>query len=85
MDNPTPQPPNWKIIVAAILDFLLAFLVGGTIIAKVTGNTNEHGWNLNGMPALVLLALIIVYFVVANRLFRGTLFKHILGTAKPRG
>lgn len=80
----TPSPPNWKIILAAILDFVLAFLVFGTIIAKLTGDTNESGWNLSGIPALVLLVLIVAYFVVGNRFFRGTLFKHVFGTAKAR-
>ena len=81
MDTPTP-PPNWKVITAAILDFLLAFVVIGTIIAKLTGNMNGIGWHLTGTPALALLALIAAYFVVGNRMFGGTVFKHLLGTAR---
>ena len=82
MENQVVPPPTWKIVTAAILDFILVFLVGGYIIAKLTGNTNDQGFQLEGMPALALFTLMIVYFVVGNRFFRGTLFKHILGTAK---
>jgi hypothetical protein len=81
MENPKP-PPNWKIITAAILDFVLAFLLFGTIIAKMTGNTNENGWHLNGWPAALLIALIVAYFVIGNRMFGGTVYKHLLGTAR---
>jgi hypothetical protein len=52
------------------------------MIAKLTGNTNENGWHLNGWPATVLIALIVAYFVIGNRMFGGTLFKHLLGTSK---
>ncbi len=83
MDNPAP-PPTWKIVTAAILDFMLAFVVIGTIIAKLTGNMDGIGWNLTGTPALALLALIAVYFVIGNRIFGGTVFKHVLRTAKKR-
>ena len=82
MNNPASPPANWRIITAAILDFVVAFLVFGTIIAKLTGKTSENGWSLSGLPALVLIVLIVLYFVVGNRFFRGTLFKHIFGTAK---
>ncbi len=83
MDTPTP-PPNWKIVTAAILDFLLAFVVIGTVIAKLTGNLDGIGWNLTGTPALALLALIVAYFIIGNRFFGGTLFKHLFGTARKR-
>ncbi len=82
MENPAPQPQNWKIVAAAILDFLLAFVVIGTVIAKLTGNMIGIGWDLSGTPALTLFALIIAYFVIGNRYFGGTLFKHLFGTAK---
>ena len=77
------RPPNWKIITAAVLDFLTVFFVGGYAIGKLTGHTTEQGFELSGLPALVLLAVIIAYFVIGNEYFRGTLWKHILGTARP--
>jgi hypothetical protein len=82
MNNPAPPPPNWKIITAAILDFLLAFLLIGTIIARLTGNIGERGWNLSGWPAAMPIALIVAYFTIGNRVFGGTVFKHLLGIAR---
>ncbi len=75
---------NWKIVLAAILDFFTAFFVGGFAVAKFTGGATDGGFNLTGGPALLLFALIVAYFVIGNRYFRGTLWKHILGTAKPK-
>jgi hypothetical protein len=78
--NETPQRPTayWKVILAAILDFLSAFFVMGQIIAGLTGQTTEHGFQLNGWPALLLFGLIIAYFVIGSRL-GGTLWRRILG------
>ena len=42
-----------RIVAAAILDFLTIFLLGGFIIARLTGNTTETGFQLNGLPAVV--------------------------------
>lgn len=69
---------TWKVVTAAILDFLLVFLGGGYIIAKLTGGVTENGFELNGAPALALFALVVAYFVVMKRL-GGTLFKRLLG------
>ena len=83
MENAAP-PPTWKAVFAAICDFFLAFALGGYVVAKLTGNTHQYGFKLEGWPALVLFALIIAYFIIGNRFFGGTLFKHIFGTAKKR-
>ena len=78
------QPPRqttvatWRIILAIFLDALTAFMVFGYLIAVATGNTTDTGFQLNGMPALVLFALVIAYFVIGNRT-GGTLWKRILG------
>ena len=69
---------TWKVVTAAILDFLLVFLGGGYIIAKLTGGVTENGFELNGGPAFALFALVVAYFVVMKRL-GGTLFKRLLG------
>ena len=69
---------TWKVVTAAILDFLLVFLGGGYIIAKLTGGVTENGFELNGAPAFALFALVVAYFVVMKRL-GGTLFKRLLG------
>ena len=65
-------------MTAAILDFVTAFLVLGYLVAKATGGTTDKGFQLNGLPAIVLFALIIAYFIVGNRT-GGTLWKRILG------
>jgi flagellar biogenesis protein FliO len=72
------KPKTWKVVLAALLDFLLVFVVGGYVIAKLTGNTNESGFQLDGGPALVLLALVVAYFWGMKRM-GGTLFKRLFG------
>jgi len=69
--------PTWRIVLAAILDFLTVFFVGGYVIALITGDTTEGGFSLNGLPAVVLFAVIILYFVLARRV-GGTLWQRIL-------
>jgi DMSO reductase anchor subunit len=71
--------PTWRKVVAAILDFFTVFLVGGYVIATFTGNTTEGGFELNGMPAIALFALIIAYFWLGSR-YGGTLWQRILRT-----
>jgi hypothetical protein len=81
MQNPA-SPPTWRAVFAAIFDFLLVFTLGGYLVAKLTGNTHEYGFKLEGWPALALFGLIVAYFVIGNRFFGGTVFKHLLRTAK---
>ncbi len=71
------QVATWRIILAAILDFFTVFFIGGYVIGKLTGNVSDTGFSLNGMPALVLFAVIILYFVLA-RWVGGTLWQRIL-------
>ncbi|MCW1932899.1 hypothetical protein [Pararhodobacter zhoushanensis] len=70
-------PATWRIILAAILDFFTIFAVGGYVIAKLTGNVTESGFSLSGMPAVLLFAVMIGYFV-AGRYLGGTLWQRIL-------
>ncbi|MFZ1816112.1 MAG: hypothetical protein WBO55_16445 [Rhizobiaceae bacterium] len=72
--------PTWRKVVAAILDFLTVFSVGGYVIAKLTGNTTDGGFELNGMPALVLFAVVIAYFWLGSKYAGGTLWQRILRT-----
>lgn len=73
--------PNWKIIIAFILDLFTAFFVLGYLIALLTDspvNTEATvSFNLEGLPAVILFAGIIGYFIIGNRL-GGTLWKRIL-------
>lgn len=79
MSDATPKPiATWRKVVAAILDFLMVFFVGGFIIASLTGGRTDGGFNLNGWPAIVLFALIVAYFVIGYRYAGGTLWQRIL-------
>lgn len=76
--NAQTQPATWRIILAAIFDFLTAFFVLGYIIASIFGGKTDDGFQLNGPPALLLFALIVAYFIVFNRYLGGTIWKRIL-------
>lgn len=75
----TRTAPLWRRILAAILDFFTIFLVAGYGIAMVTGDTTEGGFQLDGLPALVAIALVILYFVAGHYL-GGTIWQRILRT-----
>jgi uncharacterized RDD family membrane protein YckC len=82
--------PFWRRGLAGVLDFLTVFLVVGYIIAKFTGQTTTGettnqgfhstglGFHLTGLPALVLFAIIVLYFYLGWRKFGGTIWQRIL-------
>ncbi len=72
------QPSTFRKVAAAILDFFTVFAIGGYAIARMTGNTTEGGFSLNGAPALVLFALIAAYFYVGYKHAGGTIWQRIL-------
>ena len=65
-------------MLAAILDFLMVFFVGGYAIGYLTGGTTAEGFKLEGAPAIVLFALIVVYFVAGSKYLGGTVWQRIL-------
>ena len=69
---------TWLVVLAAILDFLLEFIVGGLAIAYLTGASTESGFRLKGLPALALFALIFLYFWGMGR-SGGTVFERLFG------
>lgn len=75
--------PVWRKIVAAIADFLLVFVGAGLVIANITGETTEGGFQLQGGSALVLYAIVIAYFVIGN-LIGGTVFQRVFRTRGPK-
>lgn len=78
-ENGNPRPiSQWRIILAAILDFFTAFFVGGYLVAVVTGDVTSKGFQLNGLPALACFALIVIYFWVGRKYLGGTLWQRIL-------
>jgi hypothetical protein len=62
------KPANWRIILAFILDLFTSFFVLGFIVAWLTGGLTGTGFQLNGLPALILFALMIAYFWLNKRL-----------------
>jgi hypothetical protein len=74
--------PTWRIVLAAILDFLTVFFVAGYTIAWSLGGLTGTGFKLTGFPALLLFAVLVAYFVLGKRVFGGTLWKRILGVVR---
>ena len=74
------RPATWRVVIAFILDLFISFFIFGFIIASITGDTTEGGFELNGLPAIILFALVIAYMVgmprIGGRLFQR-LFKAI--------
>jgi hypothetical protein len=72
------KPKTWKVVLAAILEFMLVCFIGGYLIEALTGGMTDGGFALSGLPALVLFAMIGFYFWGMRRL-GGTLFKRLFG------
>jgi hypothetical protein len=79
MANEGTGPAMWRVILAFVLDLLTSFFVFGYIIAKLTGNTTDGGFELNGMPAIILFVVVIAYFIIGRKFLGGTLWQRILG------
>ena len=78
MSDPVRKPiPRFRIVMAAIFDFITIFAVGGYLIAKATGGLTNDGFKLEGWPALLLFVLIVVYFYVGGKYAGGTLWQRI--------
>ena len=69
---------TWRKVSAAILDFFTIFFVLGYTIGQLTGNVTNDGFKLEGMPALVMFALIALYFVAGSKYLGGTIWQRIL-------
>ena len=70
---PAPRAATWKRVVAAVLDFITTFFVGGYIIGWGTGNLTDAEIKLNRSPALVLFPVMIAYFYISRPHPGGTL------------
>jgi hypothetical protein len=79
MTTPPKHVSAVRKILAVVLDILTVFIGGGYAIAAFTGDTTDGGFQLNGGPALLLFALIAVYFIVLPRV-GGTIWQRILRT-----
>jgi hypothetical protein len=79
-DISTAKPiATWRKVVAAILDFFFIMFLSGYLIGYLTGNLSDDGFNLKGGPALILIAVVVLYFVIFRRFLGGTLFQRLLG------
>lgn len=78
--NEERRVSSMRIVAAAILDFITIFFLGGYVIGWATGNTTEGGFQLNGMPALILFAVIVLYFVIGSWFAGGTIWQRVLRT-----
>jgi len=70
---------TWRKIVAAVLDFFTIFFIGGFAIAKLAGGETANGFELHGLPAFALFALVVAHFVVGSKYLGGRLWQRILG------
>ena len=66
-------------MLAAVLDFLSIFFVGGYAIAYFTGDIGAEGFKLSGIPALILFVLIASYFLIVTKYLGGTIWQRLLG------
>ncbi len=71
------KPATWRLVIAFIFDLIGSFAGFGYVIATITGDTTDGGFELTGMPALILFAVVIAYMVLMPR-FGGRLFQRLL-------
>lgn len=76
------RPAFWRRALAGVLDFLTVFFVGGYVIGSLTGETTPGGFNLSGLPALVLFAAFVAYFYFGWKVLGGTIWQRVFG-ARP--
>lgn len=81
MPGAAPAQPvaTWRKVVAGILDFFFIFFAAGFAVGSATGGLTDGGFKLEGWPALVMFAIVAVYFIVFSRFLGGTLFQRLLG------
>jgi hypothetical protein len=76
--DPSAIKPFWRRSLAGILDFLTVFFIGGYAIAYFSGEIASDGFNLTGLPALVLVAVLVLYFYLGWNRLGGTIWQRIL-------
>ena len=84
MTEPVRAASVWKRVLASILDFITVFFGVGMLIAWATGNTTPSGFNLTGSPALLLFAIVVIYFFVGRKYAGGTIWDRIFGIRRPQ-
>jgi hypothetical protein len=74
----------WRKVLAAVLDFFFVLYIAGYAVGYLTGNLTNDGFKLEGAPAMIVFALIAIYFVVFTRFLGGTLWQRLLGARNGR-
>jgi hypothetical protein len=72
------QVSTWRKVLAAVLDFLSGFFIGGYVIGYLSGDVTAEGFELKGGPALILFAVILAYFVIFTKYLGGTPWQRLL-------
>lgn len=77
--------PTWKKVLAFLVDFFGTFFGFGIVVAYFSGDLTSNGFELEGLPALILFGLILAYFVIMNKFLGGTLGKKLfrISQSKP--
>ena len=73
-----------KRALAATLDVITIMIVAGAPILWFGGEFTDRSIGLHGWPAVLLLAIMLGYFIVGQRIAGGTLWDRILGIGRPQ-
>jgi len=55
------------------------FMIAGYAIGYLTSTLTDEGFDPKGGPALIVFALIALYFVVSIKFLGGTVWQRVLG------
>ncbi len=79
---PVRGAPQWRIMLAHVMDFFTTFFGFGFLLAALTGGINEGGFKLEGVPAFLCFVLIAAYFWIGTNYLGGTIWQRILRTRR---
>ena len=77
--EPRHAAATWRKIAAAALDFFFAFFIAGFFVGYLTGKMTKDGFQLEGVPALVVFAAVALYFVIFTKFLGGTVWQRVFG------
>jgi hypothetical protein len=75
--RPSKSPLGVKWLPPSSISFFI-FAISGYVVASITGNTTDEGFDLKGGPAFIVFAIIILYFFLFRRYLGGTIFQRLL-------
>ena len=76
-DAPSLPIPFWRRALAGLFDFVMVFFGVGYVIGKLTGESTPDGFSLHGGSALVLFAIIALYFYLGWKVLGGTVGQRV--------